>query len=147
MTGADEIRELVSGQVAAMRSRDAAWLVARLTPDAVTFTLAPPLWNGPQRTHDEAALRAWFDTFDGPVDYEVRELRVECDGDVAFCYSLNRLSATPRGRSAGFDLWFRSTVCWRRVAGRWLVAHEHTSTPFYMDGSFRASVDLGPEVA
>lgn len=147
VTSENEIRDVVAGQVAAMRSRDAAWLVGRLAPDAVTFTLAPPLWNGPERARDEVALRAWFDTFEGPIDYEVRELRVVAEGDLAFCYSLNRLSATPKGMSEGFDLWFRSTVCLRRVAGRWLVAHEHTSTPFHMDGSLRAAVDLGPEVA
>ncbi|MFD0204902.1 MULTISPECIES: nuclear transport factor 2 family protein [Saccharothrix] len=43
-----------------------------------------------------------------------------------------------------FDLWFRSTVCLRRVDGVWRIAHEHTSTPFYMDGSFSAALDLTP---
>jgi hypothetical protein len=26
----------------------------------------------------------------------------------------------------------------------WTVAHEHTSVPFYMDGSLKAAVDLAP---
>ena len=30
------------------------------------------------------------------------------------------------------------------LAGTWKIAHEHTSVPFYMDGSFRAAVDLEP---
>jgi ketosteroid isomerase-like protein len=35
-------------------------------------------------------------------------------------------------------------VCLRRIDGRWLIAHEHSSTPFYMDGTFRAALDLQP---
>jgi PhnB protein len=26
----------------------------------------------------------------------------------------------------------------------WKIAHEHDSVPFYMDGSFKASIDLTP---
>jgi ketosteroid isomerase-like protein len=54
------------------------------------------------------------------------------------------MSATPAGASDRFDLWFRSTTCFRKVDGEWRVAHEHSSTPFYMDGSMRAAVDLLP---
>lgn len=140
------IRDLVAGQVAAMKAGDARALAARFAADAVTFTLAPPLVNRGAAVVEPDGLVAWFATFDGPVDYEVTDLVVEVGGDLAFCRSVNRLSATPVGRSEGFDLWFRSTVCWRKVAGEWLVVHEHTSTPFYMDGSLRAAVDLRPEV-
>jgi ketosteroid isomerase-like protein len=138
------VRGVLAAQVAAMRARDAEGLVRQFTPDAVTCTLAPPLWNPAPVVRDVAALRAWMDTFDGPIDYENRELGVEVGGDVAFAYGVSRLSATPRGGKEGFDLWFRFTVGLRRVDGEWLIAHEHRSVPFYMDGSFRACVDLRP---
>jgi ketosteroid isomerase-like protein len=138
------IREVLAGQEQAMRARDVAALVARFTPDAVTFSLAPPLRQPAGQARDADALRAWFAGFDGPLDYEIRDLEVTVGGDVAFCHSLNRLSATPRGMTDRFDLWFRSTVCLRKVAGVWLVAHEHMSTPFHMDGSMRAAVELRP---
>ena len=38
----------------------------------------------------------------------------------------------------------RLTLCFRKIAGSWMVAHEHSSVPFYMDGSFRAAIDLKP---
>jgi ketosteroid isomerase-like protein len=38
----------------------------------------------------------------------------------------------------------RATVGLRRIGGRWQVTHEHSSVPFYMDGSYRAAVDLQP---
>ena len=42
------------------------------------------------------------------------------------------------------DLWFRATLALRRTDGIWKVVHEHNSTPFYMDGSDRAALDLQP---
>ena len=52
-----------------------------------------------------------------------------------------------RTDGAHTDVWLRATVCFRRVDGAWKVAHEHASVPFYMDGSFRAAIDLKPEAA
>jgi ketosteroid isomerase-like protein len=51
------------------------------------------------------------------------------------CHSLNQL---------GGALWFRSTLGLRKIGGRWQITHEHNSTPFYMDGSDRAALDLQP---
>lgn len=136
-----DIRQLVAEQETAMRARDAEALVGLYTPDAVTFTLAPPLKQG---APDVAGLQSWFATFDGPIEYETRDLDVTEEGDIAFCHSLNRLSATPQGSSEPFNLWYRATLCLRRVDGAWRIAHEHNSTPFYMDGTFAAALDLEP---
>jgi ketosteroid isomerase-like protein len=139
-----QIRQLMAAQETAMRNRDVAWLVGRYAPDVVAYTLAPPLAQSSAGARDADALRAWFGTFDGPIDYEIRDLAVTCNEDIAYCHSLNRLSATPTGTTDHFDLWFRSTVCLRKIDGNWIVTHEHTSTPFYMDGSFQAALDLTP---
>ena len=42
------------------------------------------------------------------------------------------------------DVWLRSTTGLRRIAGAWKITHQHTSVPFYMDGSYKAAVDLKP---
>jgi ketosteroid isomerase-like protein len=140
----DQIRQLMTDQEIAMRRRDAEWLAARYAPDAVTFGLAPPLANSGPDLRDPSGLRKWFAGFDGPIEYEIRDLTVAAGSDVAICHSLNRLSTTPHGAPGPFELWFRATVGLRKIDGRWLVIHEHNSTPFYMDGSFRAAVDLTP---
>ncbi len=41
-------------------------------------------------------------------------------------------------------MWFRSTIGLRRISGGWRIAHEHNSTPFPMDGSGKAALDLQP---
>ena len=37
-----------------------------------------------------------------------------------------------------------TTDCYRKIDDTWLVTHKHASVPFYMDGSYRAAVDLKP---
>ncbi|OXM74782.1 MULTISPECIES: YybH family protein [Amycolatopsis] len=140
----NEIRALIADQAAAIRAGDAEAVVARYAPDIVAFTLAPPLLHGPAETRDPETLRGWFAGFSGPVDYEVRDLHVTVGGDVAYAHSLNRLTAVPAGQPEPFTLWFRSTVCLRREGDRWLITHQHQSTPFHMDGTFAAALDLQP---
>ncbi len=139
-----QIREVMREREKAMRGRDAERIVSRYAPEMVKFDLAPPLRHSGAQLRDVTGLRGWFSGFDGPIDYEIRDLAVRAGDDVAYCHSLNRLAATPHGAEEGFELWFRSTVCLRKIDGRWQITHEHDSTPFYMDGSLRACVDLAP---
>ena len=41
------------------------------------------------------------------------------------------------------DAWVRSTVCYRKIDGKWMVAHEHVSVPYDMETG-KAAVDLKP---
>lgn len=138
-----QIRELLENRVTAMKNRDAEALVAGYAPDAVIFDLAPPL-RQPSSVLDPASKRAWLNTFEGPIHYEIRDLEITAMQDLAFAHSLHYLGATPSGASEGFGLWFRVTTCLRKVDGSWLITHEHESTPFEMDGSFNAAIDLQP---
>ena len=90
-----------------------------------------------------AALAAWFDSFDGPMSFEVRDLEVIVADDVAFAHSVNRVGGKKKNGEKD-DIWVRATIGFTRINGKWLVVHEHVSVPFYMDGSFKAAVDLKP---
>jgi ketosteroid isomerase-like protein len=61
---------------------------------------------------------------------------------LAFVSAFNRM----RGRQGGEDqdMWYRTTMCLRKTSGRWRIVCDHSSVPFYMDGSYRAAVDLKP---
>jgi ketosteroid isomerase-like protein len=41
------------------------------------------------------------------------------------------------------EMWWRSTVCYQRIEGRWMVTHEHNSVPFDPQTG-KASLDLRP---
>jgi ketosteroid isomerase-like protein len=144
MSSNDEIRDVITAAVPAMRDKDAKAVIGRYTQDVVKFDLAPPLGRYGDEARDLARQQAWFDTFDGPVDFAVTELVVHAEGEMAWAHSLNRMSATPKGAGFAFELWYRATYGLRKTDRGWLIAHEHSSTPFYMDGSLRAATDLKP---
>jgi ketosteroid isomerase-like protein len=122
-----------------LRNKDAAAIVAQYTPDALLFDLAPPLAH----RIDKSQLEQWLDTWDGPVSQQLRDMKIIVRGDFAFAYGFVHVSArTKSGEDAAW--WMRATSCLARQNGRWKIVHEHTSVPFYMDGSFRVALDLTP---
>ena len=138
------IRELVAERTSAMRTGDAATICGQYAPAAVVFSLAPPLVQPPDGSRDVAQLQQWFDQKGGRVWSEVRDLQVSVSGDLALCTSLDSMGAPPDSPQP-FTLWYRSTLGLRRQGDGWQIVHEHSSTPFHMDGSFRAATDLAPE--
>jgi len=124
----------------ALRAKDAEAVVAHQAPSFVQYSLAPPLRSD---AANAAGLNAWFDTWDGAMRYELRDLEVVVDGTVAFCHGMLRMSGTKVDGERP-DLWFRLTLCPCKLAGAWKIMHLHESVPFYMDGSYRAAVDLVP---
>lgn len=137
-----EIRAVIGERVAALRAKDAVRATAFLTEDLVAFELAPPLALPPGAAADVQGLAAWLSNF-AEIDVEVRDLAIEGGDRVAFARALHHLTGT-RTDGRPVSLWMRSTLGFRRVASGWRIAHAHTSVPFYMDGSFRAAVDLEP---
>jgi ketosteroid isomerase-like protein len=139
-----QVRAVIEGRSRAIEEKDADRLVGFYAPDVVVFGLAPPLRQPTAEVLDPASHRAWFATFEREIEYDACGLAVTVGGDVAFAQGLVRMAATPRGSADGFAMWFRITLCLRRAEDSWLITHEHVSTPFYMDGSFRSAVDLEP---
>ena len=137
------IRALIAERVDAIRCKDAARALATLADDIVAFELAPPLSLGPEGARNEVAMQAWFDSWEGPIEIDFRDLVIDCGGDVAIAHSLNRMRGTKIG-GAPVDFWMRSTLGFRKIDGAWKISHGHTSVPFAMDGTYRALLDLQP---
>ena len=137
-----EIRQLIDNWAAALRAKDSNALMSHYTPDILVFDLAPPLQYAGIDAYRKN-FEEWFPSFEGPIGYEIRDLSITTGDDAAFSHSLNRISGT-RTSGEQTDVWVRATVGFRKVDGKWRIAHEHASVPFYMDGSFKAAVDLKP---
>jgi ketosteroid isomerase-like protein len=138
-----EIRNVVLERSARLAAGDVAGAQAFCLPQIVSFTLAPPLTQ-PGDTRDPGPITAWLSTFEAPPRREIIELEITAGAEVAFATYLESMTATPRGGGSEFTLWYRVTLGLSRAEGRWLIAHEHNSVPFHMDGSLRAAVDLKP---
>jgi ketosteroid isomerase-like protein len=137
-----EIRDLVEDWVRAVHEKNADAVVAHAARDILMFDLAPPLRHR-GAAEQKRGLAGWFASFDGPVEYKVRDLDVVAGDDVAFSTSLNWIGGK-RTNGERTDVWVRATIGYRKVERRWTVVHEHVSVPFYMDGSYKAAVDLKP---
>lgn len=140
-TDEQTLRAMVADWAAAIRARNAAGVVAHQADGFVLYSLAPPLVSDDAGV---AGLDAWFATWEGGLAVEIRDLELVIGGDAAFGHCLTRLGGIKRG-GARDEIWFRQTLGFRRIGGRWRILHQHESVPFYMDGSTRAAVDLMPE--
>jgi uncharacterized protein (TIGR02246 family) len=136
-----EIRALIDEQMRAIRAKDVQGSLSSYAPDVVLFDVV-----GLLRSIGLAAARKrlteWFSSFQGPIGYELRDLRIATGGDVAFSYSLNHVSAATTAGDK-LDMWWRATVCYRKINGAWRITHEHASVPFDV-ASGQASLDLKP---
>lgn len=142
---APAVCDLLGEHAAAHAARDPERLMAFYSAEPVLYTLAPPLQQGPDTAYGTTeGLAKWFATFDGPVEIDYQDPVVTAAGDVAFVHTLTKMTATPAGASESFSFWFRSTFGLRLQEDGWRIVHRHESTPFHMDGSFRAAVDLQP---
>lgn len=138
-TDRTEIEALFQQLARAHVDHDADAIVEAYAPDAVIYDLAPPLGH---RGMDRDSVTAWLAGWEGPIQIDARNVNLTVDGNLAFVSALNRM----RGRQGGEnqDMWYRSTICLRKTSGRWHIICDHSSVPFYMDGTFRAAVDLKP---
>ena len=137
-----QIQQLIDGWAKALRAKDIDGVMSHYAPDILVFDIAPPLqYKGADAYRKN--LEEWFATWEGPIECQIRDLSVTVGDDVAFSHSLNRIYGT-RTTGEETDVWVRVTACHRKINGKWLITHEHVSVPFYMDGSYRAAVDLKP---
>ena len=138
----EEIRRLVDRRVEAVRYKDVSGAASMVASDFVLFDVVNPL----QATGPDASRRRaeeWFATFEGPIDYEIRDLRISASGDVGFSHGVNHVSAKTTDGTR-LDMWWRGTVCYRKIDGSWLATHEHNSVPFNKTNG-KAPLDLKPE--
>jgi uncharacterized protein (TIGR02246 family) len=136
-----QIRDMVSEWVKAVRAKDLNGSTSDYASDVVLFDVVNPL----QHVGSDAARKRaqeWFSSFESPIGYEIRDLKVTAGDDVAVCHSLNHVSGTTT-QGKEIDMWWRATVCLRKSDGKWLVTHEHSSVQFDVE-SGRASTDLKP---
>jgi ketosteroid isomerase-like protein len=135
------LRAAIEERIRAVRAKDANAVLSHYAADVTTFDLVAPLENV-----GTAAVRqrlvGWFDSFDGPLGYEIAHLQLVTSGEIAFDHHFTHVrGATRDGKK--IDMWFRETLGYRFSGGRWLVTHQHTSVPFDMT-SLRAEMSLQP---
>jgi uncharacterized protein (TIGR02246 family) len=122
-----EIRQRLDTLVQAIRDKDIEALMSHYAPDIVAYDLMPP-----PAVHGADAYRKnferWFASMEGPIQYEISDLRVSMSDSHAFCHCLGHVQGT-RAAEGKTDYWVRVTTCFQKANGQWLVGHEHVSMP------------------
>src|SRR5258708_39231703 len=135
------IKRVIEGGVNAVRNKDIGGVMSLYAPEVVSFDLVPPL----RYVGADAFRNVWeevFSSFQGPIGYEIHDLNITVGDDVAFAHSLNRLSGT-MNNGQKTDLWVRSTACFRKINGKWLIVHTQVSVPVDLEHG-KAVLDLKP---
>jgi conserved hypothetical protein len=122
-----DIRKRADDWAKAIRAKDIDAVMSFYTPNIVSFDLDPSL----RYAGTENKRRAWQEFFaahTGPLTYEVSELNITTQGELAFVHSLNHVKgALANGHNS--DIWVRWTACFQKIDGAWLIVHDHVSVP------------------
>ena len=136
----DEILALCNRLGRAHYDKNADEIIACYAPEALLYSLAPPLG---ERGLNRPELDTWLATWEGPIEIEAQDTEVAVSQDLAYTSALNRMRGVKTDGTT-VDLWFRTTMCFRTTDDGWRIVHDHSSVPFLMDGSERAALNLRP---
>ena len=135
------IRGLIEDKIKAVRAKDIDGATSNYAPDVLSFDVVNPLQNiGLDAIRKR--LKEWLSSFQGSIDFDIRDLSITAGDGVAFCHSLNHVSATKMD-GGELDMWWRETACYRKIDDRWIITHQHSSVPFDMKTG-KAALDLKP---
>lgn len=136
-----EIRNVIDDWQKAVVACDIDRIMEHYASDILSFDAISQL----QFKGTEAYRKHWqacMEMCKGPMIFEIHELGVTAGEDIGFSHYLMRCGgASDTGEEK--TSWMRATICHRRIDGKWLVVHEHFSTPFDMQ-SGKALFDLKP---
>ena len=121
-----QIRTLVERWAAAVHSGDIDAVLADHADDIVMFDVPPPHAGHRGKAQYAAAWPEFLQWQAGGALFEITELDVTADGDVAYAFALLRCGP-PEWYEAEPEKRLRLTLGLRRESGRWRIAHEHHS--------------------
>lgn len=138
-----EIRNLVDRWATAFRAKKIELVMAVYAPGAelTAFDIVPPLQISGAKSYRKN-YEEFFAMYEGPIEVEVRNLRIIAGSDTAFLHCLDRMSGTLKGGQQS-DLWLRVTSGLRKIDDQWRIVHDHVSVPVNFE-SGTAALDLRP---
>ena len=124
-----EIRALIDRWALAVRSENHAAIRANRDANILMFDVPPPFSSRGLDAYMDT-WRLFFDNNAKPITFTLEDLEITAGSLVAF--------ATAKGRCVNIDhnnqpepLEFRLTIGLKKIAGQWLIAHEHHSLPAF----------------
>lgn len=121
-----QIRQLVENWAEAVRKRDLPNILAHHSEDIVMFDVPEPF----QSIGINAYRSTWdtFFTYTKPGVFDILELTIIADDNVAFCFATMKCENKSGGNDY-VELKFRLTIGLKNINDQWTFVHEHHSIP------------------
>ena len=118
----EEVRAVHRGWSEQTAAQDLDGMMANIAPDVVSYEHAGPLsYEGVDALRE--VCRSGLEASAGPIAFDVPDMRVRADGDLAVAWGIDRIVAD------GAEVRSRATRVFERRAGSWLMIHQHLSFP------------------
>ncbi|MGB8353088.1 MAG: nuclear transport factor 2 family protein [Chthoniobacteraceae bacterium] len=121
------IRNILEQWAENTRMGNTGAILANHAPSVLIFDVLPPMkYEGTaayKKSWDE-----WQPETTGPGIFDLQELHITAGQDVSFAHALIHCGDEhPDGTT--FEDWVRGTFCFRKIAGKWQITHQHISMP------------------
>ena len=128
MSNQEQIERVIREQEQAVQQKNINGSMVAYSPDVVSFDVVNTLQKvGIQACRER--LESWLAQFPGPFSYTIEKLSIIADTELGFGYSFNHVKGS-LANGDEIDMRWRTTVCFRKENGQWLITHEHSSVPF-----------------
>jgi len=119
---AAEVRAVHEQWSARTAAKDLDGLMENIAPDVVSYEQAGQLqYTGIDEVRE--VCRRGLESSPGRIDFDVPDLTVHADGDLAVAWGLDRITAD------GAESRSRGTRVFERRNGQWQLVHQHLSVP------------------
>ena len=110
--------------------------------EVVAYDIIPPLQVMGKDAYRKN-YEAFFAQYEGSLDFEMRDLKIVAETEIAFIYAIERVSGTLK-KGEKSTLWVRVTSGLRKINLKWMIIHDHVSVPADFDTG-KALLDLTPK--
>jgi ketosteroid isomerase-like protein len=135
------IHQLMESQAKSIRAKDIDGCMSLYAREILLFNVVNPLQDiGLDSCRKR--MEEWFSSFQGLIGFENFGLTITVGDVAAFCHSINRVNGI-KIDGKNIEMFWRSTVCFRKADNKWAITHEHASVPFDVKTGL-ASLDVKP---
>jgi ketosteroid isomerase-like protein len=125
----NELRDVINEWASAVEMRDIDGILKHYVDNVRVFDVPEP-----EELRGKEAYRRNWETFLGRIEGEVkcdfREMEVFANDELGFVHTLTSIHAAQL--NPDHCPWVRVTVCFQKIAGKWIAVHEHVSVPAAM---------------
>jgi ketosteroid isomerase-like protein len=122
------IHHMIQVRQRAICHKDVETIISQYVPNVSSLDLYKPQQGTSIHTIKSQMLK-WFAGYIDTVPYKSSGLEIIVGDNIAFSHCLTSALGLINQHTKN-NLWCRTTMCYQKINGNWLITHEHNSEPF-----------------